>query len=396
MKEYCIGVLGALINNSNLGCVALTYSLIQFMQTLETELLCKFKFIVFETWGSESKIKQFAENLGLQEGTIESCNTAGIMRLHRKSTINQYKEKLSMCDFVIALTQGDSFSDIYGIRHFLRSWTEMAYAVNAQVPLILGPQTYGPYRNPMSRVLAKKIINKADLVISRDSISKEYLAKIGIKRDVYAGTDLAFGLDYCNDDVTVERPCVGVNVSGLLWPEKTESTPTKFKLKADYKKIIVHLLNRLQEKEVNVYLIPHVREDALVNEVLHTLYPFTKKVEPFQTPMEAKAFISSMDLFFGSRMHATIAAFSASVPVIPIAYSRKFEGLYSDFGYRNIIDLEEVTTQEAFCLIDGFVSNLPEVQRSLTRAHAVMEETYSSMRSIIKKEILTLIEPSKK
>lgn len=46
-------------------------------------------------------------------------------------------------------------------------------------------------------------------------------------------------------------------------------------------------------------------------------------------------------------MHATIAAFSSGVPVIPTAYSRKFLGLYSGVGYENIIDLRKLSTQES-------------------------------------------------
>ena len=49
-----------------------------------------------------------------------------------------------------------------------------------------------------------------------------------------------------------------------------------------------------------------------------------------------------MDFFMGARMHATIAAFSAGVPVVPMAYSRKFNGLFSDtLSYSHLIDLKE-------------------------------------------------------
>ena len=37
-------------------------------------------------------------------------------------------------------------------------------------------------------------------------------------------------------------------------------------------------------------------------------------------------------------MHACIAAFSAGVPVIPMAYSRKFEGLFGALGYHRTVD----------------------------------------------------------
>ena len=50
---------------------------------------------------------------------------------------------------------------------------------------------------------------------------------------------------------------------------------------------------------------------------------------------------AALGFFMGARMHATIAAFSAGVPVVPMAYSRKFNGLFVDtLKYDHIIDLK--------------------------------------------------------
>jgi len=46
----------------------------------------------------------------------------------------------------------------------------------------------------------------------------------------------------------------------------------------------------------------------------------------------------------GARMHACIAAFSSGVPVVPMAYSRKFAGLFGALGYNETVDC---TTQSA-------------------------------------------------
>jgi polysaccharide pyruvyl transferase WcaK-like protein len=37
-------------------------------------------------------------------------------------------------------------------------------------------------------------------------------------------------------------------------------------------------------------------------------------------------------------MHACIGAYSAGVPVVPIAYSRKFNGLFNTLGYEYYVD----------------------------------------------------------
>lgn len=40
-------------------------------------------------------------------------------------------------------------------------------------------------------------------------------------------------------------------------------------------------------------------------------------------------------------MHSTIAAFSSGVPIVPMAYSRKFNGLFIDtLDYNHLVDLK--------------------------------------------------------
>jgi polysaccharide pyruvyl transferase WcaK-like protein len=67
-------------------------------------------------------------------------------------------------------------------------------------------------------------------------------------------------------------------------------------------------------------------------------FPHVILAPRFTSPSEAKTYIAGMDFFMGARMHACIAAFSSGVPVIPMAYSRKFEGLFGSLGYPHVVD----------------------------------------------------------
>ena len=56
-----------------------------------------------------------------------------------------------------------------------------------------------------------------------------------------------------------------------------------------------------------------------------------------------------MDFFTGARMHACIAAISSGVPVYPMAYSRKFNGLFGEtLGYSSLGDLKTMDSDEIF------------------------------------------------
>ena len=61
-------------------------------------------------------------------------------------------------------------------------------------------------------------------------------------------------------------------------------------------------------------------------------------------------------MFVGARTHSTIAAFSSGVPVVPMAYSRKFNGLFSDtLDYQYIVDMKIKSLDESLAkIIEAF------------------------------------------
>jgi polysaccharide pyruvyl transferase WcaK-like protein len=80
----------------------------------------------------------------------------------------------------------------------------------------------------------------------------------------------------------------------------------------------------------------------------------------FSNPIEAKSFISGLDFFTGARMHACIAAFSSGVAVCPMAYSRKFNGLFVDtLKYQWLGDCVNTTEDIVFQnIIDAFENRI--------------------------------------
>ena len=99
-------------------------------------------------------------------------------------------------------------------------------------------------------------------------------------------------------------------------------------------------------------LICHVNSDALpqdddrrVAQKLAEEFPGVVQVAAFASPSAAKSYISGLDFLIAARMHACIAAFSSGVPVIPVAYSRKFTGLFE--GVLEYTHLVPVTGMDA-------------------------------------------------
>ena len=78
----------------------------------------------------------------------------------------------------------------------------------------------------------------------------------------------------------------------------------------------------------------------------------------FISPISAKIYISQMEFFVGARMHATIAALSAGVPTVPVAYSRKFSGVFGTIGYDYTLEAYGESNT------DGFLARLLELYDS--------------------------------
>ena len=65
-----------------------------------------------------------------------------------------------------------------------------------------------------------------------------------------------------------------------------------------------------------------------------------------------------MDFVVSGRMHACIAAYSCGVPVVPVAYSRKFSGLFEGvLGYPHAVPVTGLSTESALAHILNAFAN---------------------------------------
>ena len=215
--------------------------------------------------------------------------------------------------------------------------------------------------------MASHIIKNSYEVFSRDSKSSSVIKEIAHRTPIQT-IDVAFELPYKKQKSDGDKIKIGINPSGLLWTGGYIGN-NQFGLMFDYKAFIIELISELVKNEnYEVYLVSHVRSDDLqsrdndmiaCNE-LKKLFPELIGSPFFDTPMDAKSYISGLDYFIGSRMHATIAAFTSGVITIPIAYSRKFEGLFHDLDYPFVINATEDDKSTAIRKVFDVLNNNEE------------------------------------
>lgn len=379
-----IGMFGATIYNHNLGCQALSWSMFSFLENIAKELNSKFDYIVFDRSINEKSVAKMCTACGIARNRIKVI-LGSTPKLYKVKQNTAFVRAVKECDCVIDITQGDSFSDIYGKKRFY-TWTiEKRIVQKLGIPLILGPQTYGPFLDRRCEKFAAKVISGAEQVISRDDISTKYLESIS-QRDVVAGIDVAFLLPYQRREISNnERINIGINPSGLIWQKfGRESEKLNLSYKTNYREYMEGLLDYIcNENKYNIFIVPHVTSDEKVADWIKKRYPEVQVFSMFEYATEAKNVIASMDCFIGTRMHATIAAMSSGVPVIPVSYSRKFEGLYSTLNYKYCVSLESMETEECLNRTIEYLKSVDILKHDQKKALVTVDNKLNEMKEAL-------------
>ena len=233
---------------------------------------------------------------------------------------------------------GDGFSDIYGTRGFMNRMNQTFVLWKANVPLIMLPQTVGPFAEKANYELAVKIMRYAKEIYVRDGIFIPEFKKLGLK---YTQTkDISSYMQPEPWDIDIKPNAIGLNVSGLAYCNNFKGLEGQFDA---YPELIESIINHFRKKGCSVYLIPHSynyqkpddNDDMWAcREAYNRLADKNNVifVDKDLTAPQVKYVISKMSFFIGARMHANFAAIYTGVPVFGTAYSYKFQGAFDANG----------------------------------------------------------------
>lgn len=266
---------------------------------------------------------------------------------------------------------GDSFSDIYGMKRFLTGFALAWSVVLIRGEIVQFPQTYGPFRRPIARFLARFLLLRSSVIIARDRASFAIASELaGPTKDVRLSPDVAFSLIQVKPDTLILNPplpnqrvpgsVIGVNVNGLMF-HGGYTRSNMFGLKVDYPAFLVSVVSSLlAESESEVWLIPHtyapagdVESDPEASRIVRDALPETLRsrvriLDSEYDCHELKGIIGLCEFFVGSRMHACIGALSQGVPCVGVAYSMKFRGVFETVQMEDwVVDARVRSTVDA-------------------------------------------------
>lgn len=372
-----VGLLWHSITSDNLGVGALTLGQMALIVEAARRRSVNVKFIIIGTHGGTPyPIKDF--NIA---ATAEFALRAFKSRKFDALTL------LRHCDIIFDIGEGDSFADIYGNKRLTIQVFAKVLSRLYSHPLVLSPQTIGPFKTRIGRMLGTIGMRSAARIYARDPLSHQLLQSSGFGARSQEVIDVAFALPFERPPREADgRTRIGLNVSGLLY-NGGYSGSNQFGLTVDYRNLIDRASELfLSMPDTDVFLVPHVISDAFeveddlrTSQALAQRHPGLKVAPRFRSPTEAKSFISGMDFFTGARMHACIGAFSSGVPVVPMAYSRKFNGLFNSLDYPHVLDCLKVSTQEGFDMLTDAVERRAELKVAVENGNVIAHrklETY--------------------
>lgn len=424
---FRICLFGAAPDTGNMGVTALCYSVLRAMEVREPGA----RLVVFDH-GRGCR----------QEGIALGGRTVQIVRRGAVSTRRYYRpeslwnmrvsgwmgggwnaglREVQGADGVLDISGGDSFTDLYGPERFNAVMHPKRLALEQARPLILLPQTYGPFRRRDAHRAAASIVRRAVMCWARDERSFDVLRELaGDTFDPHrhrCGVDVAFLLpqrEPAAADVDAVRtwldasrtaPVAGVNVSGLIWNDPGKAR-AQYGLRADYREVILGLVRQLLARsDARILLVPHVltppghyESDAdacegVRREVSQAAGSRVAVLPARFDPCELKWFIAQTDWFCGTRMHSTIAGLSCGVPTAAVAYSVKTRGVFDTCGQgEHVTDPRELGSDEcveslwqSWCSRDlaraRLRQRLPDVlARAELQMDVVMDEVRSARR----------------
>lgn len=233
-------------------------------------------------------------------------------------------------------------------------------------------------------------LKRFDLILARETLTYNMLRDKGLN-NIRLVADPAFTMEKEELPLPMgwkKNDTIGLNFSPLV------SKKNKDSLKA-VEELIKHILN---VTESTIALTPHVIIDENNDfEILNKFYnqfKSTGRVIILPNNLNAiqyKGYIARMRAFIGARTHATIAAYSNSVPTMVLGYSIKSRGIAKDlFGYeRLVLGINEVSDsnklKDAF---DEMIKDEKEIRDHLNNTiPGINEMSYKSVEYL--KELMS-------
>lgn len=328
--------------------------------------------------------------------SVLSCKV-GLKPLYRGEVV----EKIRASDIVISHSD-ESFKETASSLPLSPVWAvtwwsmlfsrmlEVMVARSFHKPVVLFPNSVGPFRTGIGRFMAKVSLNSFDYLLIRDPISYGIVEKMGLKSTRVLTYDTALLFDQqssISPSLTLPSDLV-IGVSAGVYSNSMSKHDVE-----NYITAHAQALDAAIEKHgFTVAFLPHYisgfsgddleiskKISAQMKNKEHTNIIVTESAPEF------KALLNRMNMVISSKMHPAILAVSGFVPVLSIVYDHKQTGFFQRLDMTHCtLDIKEVSTEHLISKIESTWSQQAQLTAALAKQIPLWQK---NVRSVMKKVV---------
>jgi colanic acid/amylovoran biosynthesis protein len=246
---------------------------------------------------------------------------------------------------------------------------EILVAKSFRKPMILFPNSVGPFRTIVGRSLGRFSLNRFDYLLIRDPISYEIAKKMKIRspKTLTYDTALLFSAERREARGDFARPVIGIS------PGVYKSSISSKELD-NY--IVAHsrALDRgIEQYGFSVVFLPHYisgfsLDDLEICKLIRKKMANQKMTRIVETESvdEFKNLLDQMDMVISSKMHPAVLAASGYVPIICIAYDHKQTSFFRRLHMEDcLVELRSLSYHTLYDRIEDVWRNKERISRLL-------------------------------
>lgn len=242
---------------------------------------------------------------------------------------------------------------------FLNALFHIWLSIKLKKKTFLFPQSIGPLNYFADKMVLKLVLDKVDLIYSREAITKDLLTSVNAKKELLP--DIAFSLmpqksTFIDENIQVSNYILNIGITVLDWRFACKNSD--FSDINQYLSKIANSLRKLNvatNKKIKTYIFPQVTVnqkdgDIEVSKILAERIQGDVEIfnlDNINGPKELIYLYSKMDLFIGSRMHSAIFSLAGNVPTLALAYQPKTIGTFDLINMSQfVLDIKKFKEKE--------------------------------------------------
>jgi colanic acid/amylovoran biosynthesis protein len=257
--------------------------------------------------------------------------------------------------------------------------------------VVMFPNSVGPFRTYIGRLVSKIALEKCDFILVREPISRDIVRDLKIDSNVILTSDTTL-LFKSQEKVRTKNVHPIVTVCPGIYSQTLPEKETSRYISAHAKALDL----AIDKYGFFVQFLPHyVRgfryDDLDICRLIHRKMKNADRAKIIEAN-SVEEFISRIgetDMMISSKMHPSVLATAAFVPSLCVAYDHKQTGFFMSLGLSDcILPIREVTWDKLLSKIEYVWDKKDEIRTMLkTRVPILQEDVKKSIRLVLSHSI---------